>query len=385
VLIAPHLNQPRPLAQHPGLHWQDGAGLPLSHRAPLLTPPPIHYLAPLLVKPSCIRGFSVQGRIEKTRRNYTEMWEQIGGHKRHHKRSAVSNFKLNILGETVEAFTVPGGWLRGAGGELVPGVRAPLRHLGGWVPQAHFGSLASATAVCRCTAVSFRCARITHQGAMGTPTPSPSQPQVEVKDLVAVYKNPPYPIFYDVVAHSFALVSGGALQRPVGPAGYRALKSGAARGQRFQRLQGLLRPQSSPPTCICRLVNPQQRLQVPMLASDLYYKSKFSSTVLTSLITGEATNRWPNRRLAPSRDGPPASGRSDARPPMIRPYSSAPLPCSSRPTCPPTLLPSPPLCAPSPGVPMIADQRLLEAYSMLDRDSVFYQVRASWGKAQPPW
>jgi branched-chain amino acid transport system permease protein len=27
---------------------------------------------------------------------------------------------------------------------------------------------------------------------------------------------------------------------------------------------------------------------VPMLASDLYYASKFSSTVLTSLITGEA-------------------------------------------------------------------------------------------------
>jgi hypothetical protein len=48
--------------------------------------------------------------------------------------------------------------------------------------------------------------------------------------LVAVYKNPPYPIFYDVVHHSFGLV--------------------------------------------------------PMLANPQYYKSKFSSTVLTSLITG---------------------------------------------------------------------------------------------------
>jgi hypothetical protein len=28
-------------------------------------------------------------------------------------------------------------------------------------------------------------------------------------------------------------------------------------------------------------------IQVPMLASDLYYKSKFSSTVVTSMITGE--------------------------------------------------------------------------------------------------
>jgi hypothetical protein len=51
-----------------------------------------------------------------------------------------------------------------------------------------------------------------------------------VRDLVAVYKNPPYPIFYDVVYHSYALV--------------------------------------------------------PMLASPLYYASKFSSTVLTSFITG---------------------------------------------------------------------------------------------------
>jgi hypothetical protein len=58
----------------------------------------------------CIRGFSVQGRIERKRRNYTEMWEQIGGHRRHHTASAVANFRLNILGETVEKFSVPGEW-----------------------------------------------------------------------------------------------------------------------------------------------------------------------------------------------------------------------------------------------------------------------------------
>jgi hypothetical protein len=57
----------------------------------------------------------------------------------------------------------------------------------------------------------------------------------DVRDLVAVYKNPPYPIFYDVVYHSYALV--------------------------------------------------------PMLASPLYYASKFSSTVLTSFITGAPVNR----------------------------------------------------------------------------------------------
>jgi hypothetical protein len=77
-------------------------------------------------------------------------------------------------------------------------------------------------------------------------------PAEDVRDLVAVYKNPPYPIFYDVVYHSFGLV--------------------------------------------------------PMLASPLYYSSKFSSTVLTSFITGKASRgrgfgvlrgSWvPDQRLA---------------------------------------------------------------------------------------
>jgi len=37
-----------------------------------------------------------------------QVWEQIGGHRRHHTSSTVANFRLNILGETVEAFSVPG-------------------------------------------------------------------------------------------------------------------------------------------------------------------------------------------------------------------------------------------------------------------------------------
>lgn len=109
---------------------------------------------------NCLKGFSVQGRIEKSRRNYTQMWEQIGSYRKKEGAAALSNFRLNILGEVVEYFAVP----------------------------------------------------------------------ADVRDLVAVYKNPPYPIFYDVVYHSYALV--------------------------------------------------------PMLASALYYSSKFSSTVLTSFITG---------------------------------------------------------------------------------------------------
>lgn len=93
-------------------------------------------------------------------------------------------------------------------------------------------------------------------------TPNNNAKTAEVRDLVAVYKNPPYPLFYGVVHHSFALV--------------------------------------------------------PMLASPLYYRSKFSSTILTSLITG---------------------------------------------------------------VPVIADQRLLDAYSMIGRSAVFFQVRREGGWA----
>ena len=66
----------------------------------------------------CLKGFSVQGRIEKSRRNYTEMWDQIGSYRKEHGAVAVSNFRLNILGEVVEAFAVPCKCqqLRGGGG-----------------------------------------------------------------------------------------------------------------------------------------------------------------------------------------------------------------------------------------------------------------------------
>ncbi len=57
-----------------------------------------------------MQGFSVQGRIESTRRNYTAMWEQIHGYSVSAGKQALKNFRLNILGESVEMFTVPGGW-----------------------------------------------------------------------------------------------------------------------------------------------------------------------------------------------------------------------------------------------------------------------------------
>lgn len=74
-------------------------------------------LLPLLLLPfmlvlqagkNCLKGFSCQGRIEKSRRNYTQMWEQIGSYRKKEGAAALSNFRLNILGEVVEYFAVPG-------------------------------------------------------------------------------------------------------------------------------------------------------------------------------------------------------------------------------------------------------------------------------------
>jgi hypothetical protein len=203
----------------------------------------------------CIRGFSVQGRIEKSRRNYTEVWEQIGGHRKHHTSSTVSNFRLNILGETVEAFSVPGGWNRR--GRLRVSVGGAKRHPTDWLQTA----------------------------------PNRPPPPVEVRDLVAVYKNPPYPIFYGVVHHSFALVRGWLLYlcRRRAERFQEALMSGLSFQQgNLQPLETTPEPTPPPPyrTHLIDAIQLRHPLpQVPMLASELYYKSKFSSTVLTSLIT----------------------------------------------------------------------------------------------------
>eukprot|EP00878_Enallax_costatus_P027190 GHUV01029251.1.p1 GENE.GHUV01029251.1~~GHUV01029251.1.p1 ORF type:complete len:273 (+),score=50.88 GHUV01029251.1:233-1051(+) len=64
-------------------------------------------LADIQAGPSCLKGFSVQGRIEKSRRNYTEMWEQISSYRKAEGADALKNFRLNILGESVEFFAVP--------------------------------------------------------------------------------------------------------------------------------------------------------------------------------------------------------------------------------------------------------------------------------------
>jgi hypothetical protein len=135
----------------------------------------------------------------------------------------------------------------------------------------------------------------------------------DVRDLVAVYKNPPYPIFYDVVHHSFALV--GLSFAPVdlvlgakqGAGDHRGvvefmLRGSIGRAARDAAMQAGERHGAPPARCRrrrrwdawrvefaranCRESLLTSPLQVPMLASGLYYKSKFSSTVLTSLITG---------------------------------------------------------------------------------------------------
>lgn len=55
----------------------------------------------------CLHGFSVQGRIESSRRNYSDVWRQIADFRRQHGNQSLSSFRLNILGQAVGNFIVP--------------------------------------------------------------------------------------------------------------------------------------------------------------------------------------------------------------------------------------------------------------------------------------
>lgn len=56
----------------------------------------------------CLSGFSIAGSTDSSLRNYTRMWEQIRSYKQQQGAAALANFKLNILGQIMDNFTVPG-------------------------------------------------------------------------------------------------------------------------------------------------------------------------------------------------------------------------------------------------------------------------------------
>jgi hypothetical protein len=56
----------------------------------------------------CLSGFSIAGSTDSSLRNYTRMWEQIRSYKQQQGAAALKNFKLNILGQIMDNFTVPG-------------------------------------------------------------------------------------------------------------------------------------------------------------------------------------------------------------------------------------------------------------------------------------
>ncbi|WIA10164.1 hypothetical protein OEZ85_010368 [Tetradesmus obliquus] len=55
----------------------------------------------------CLSGFSIAGSTDSSLRNYTRMWEQIRSYKQQQGAAALANFKLNILGQIMDNFTVP--------------------------------------------------------------------------------------------------------------------------------------------------------------------------------------------------------------------------------------------------------------------------------------
>ncbi|KAF6265350.1 hypothetical protein COO60DRAFT_1041000 [Scenedesmus sp. NREL 46B-D3] len=76
----------------------------LSPELPLLT------MAPHVAEyegESCLSGFSIAGSTDSSLRNYTRMWEQIRIDKKQQGPAALTNFKLNILGQIMDNFTVP--------------------------------------------------------------------------------------------------------------------------------------------------------------------------------------------------------------------------------------------------------------------------------------
>jgi hypothetical protein len=157
-------------------------------------------------------------------------------------------------------------------------------------------------------------------------------PAADVRDLVAVYKNPPYPIFYDVVYHSYGLV--------------------------------------------------------PMLASPLYYSSKFSSTVLTSFITGACVCASMRARVCAGCVNASSAAAESRQQPCGPRMSESPIAgclvdCSSDNTPGCAAIPPPPLNAHDAGVPILADSRFMAAYSMIEPNAVYLQVRPpclmGWG------
>jgi hypothetical protein len=83
------------------------------------TQPSVRRLQPLcalVVLPQgsidALKGFSVIGSLDKSLRNYSKMWEQIRAYRDREGSDAVQHFKLNILGEVLGDFHVPGGVLQ---------------------------------------------------------------------------------------------------------------------------------------------------------------------------------------------------------------------------------------------------------------------------------
>lgn len=57
---------------------------------------------------AALKGFSITGSLDKSLRNYGRMWEQIAAYREREGAAALQNFRLNILGDVMGDFAVPG-------------------------------------------------------------------------------------------------------------------------------------------------------------------------------------------------------------------------------------------------------------------------------------
>jgi hypothetical protein len=76
--------------------------------SPVLSPYLLLALYPALMEQACIKGYSTQGRLEPSRRNYTALWESLRSHRKAHGAAALQGFKLVAVGQRSPDFVLPG-------------------------------------------------------------------------------------------------------------------------------------------------------------------------------------------------------------------------------------------------------------------------------------
>ena len=209
---------------------------------------------------SALKGFSIIGSLDQSLRNYGKMWELIRSYQQREGPDALQHFKLNILGDVMGDFVVPG---EAAGACRVlccaalccaphPGNGhsglSQLRVLGGIMA----GRLQQQVAAPLGPGGLIKLSSNAYSTVLQRMRLTVSLPVLwsccaeDLQHYVELYKTPPDPVFYDIIYHSYGIV--------------------------------------------------------PALANPAYYTCKLTSAVITTLMTGTAPlpTAWTSKCMDPA-------------------------------------------------------------------------------------